>query len=123
MHTIAALEKEIMMQLDFVQKFVPQKTLSASKQRKTIFCGTGDSFASSQLAKVFSKFRVRAHDPLDLIKNKEISAGADPVLHICFRIDCVIQGKEEKEEDCFFIKENQLQCQFFHDLLNYHANL
>ncbi|SRR5579885_224553 len=75
MGTVDALEKEIAMQLDFIKKFVPQKTLSAAKQKKTIFCGTGDSFASSHLGEVFSKFRARAFDPLDLIKTRSLLLG------------------------------------------------
>src|SRR5574340_805465 len=77
MGTIDALEKEITMQLDFMRKFVPQKTLSARKQKKAIFCGAGDSFASAQLAAIFSKFGAKAYDPLDLIKNNEVFRGHD----------------------------------------------
>ncbi len=72
MSTIAALEKEIKMQIGFLERFVPQRALPISKQKKVIFCGTGDSFASAQLAEVFSQFRARAHDPLDLIKNRRM---------------------------------------------------
>ncbi|MGB9002920.1 MAG: sugar isomerase, partial [Nitrosotalea sp.] len=77
MSTVAALEKEIKMQLDFLEQFVPQKRLPVSKQKKAIFCGTGDSFASAQLAEVFSQFRAKAHDPLDLIKNRRMLQGRD----------------------------------------------
>jgi fructoselysine-6-P-deglycase FrlB-like protein len=69
MSTIAAFEKEIMMQLEYLKNFKPQKPLSILKQKKAIFCGTGDSFASAQLAEVFSQFKARSQDPLDLIKN------------------------------------------------------
>ena len=72
MRTILAFEKEIKMQVDFLKRFVPQKLLSVSKQKKTIFCGTGDSFVSAQIAEVFSDFRSRAFDPLDLLKNKKL---------------------------------------------------
>ncbi len=67
-YTISAYESEIMMQLEFLEHFQPQKPLSISDQQKAIFCGTGDSFASAQLAEVFSDFRVKALDPLDLSK-------------------------------------------------------
>ena len=77
MSTVAALEKEIKMQLDFLKRFVPQRTLSISKQKKAIFCGTGDSFASAQLAEAFSQFRAKAHDPLDLVKNRKMLSGHD----------------------------------------------
>jgi len=77
MDTVSAFEKEIAMQLDFIQKFVPQRKLSAKRQKNSVFCGTGDSFASSQLAEVFSNFQVRVYDPLDLIKNKKLVHGRD----------------------------------------------
>jgi fructoselysine-6-P-deglycase FrlB-like protein len=77
MYTITAFEKEIMMQLDYIKNFKPQKPLSYSKQKRAIFCGTGDSFASAQLAEVFSEFRARAHDPLDLIKKRNLLEGHD----------------------------------------------
>lgn len=77
MSTIQAFEKEIMMQLDFLETFQPQKMLSSTKQKRAIFCGTGDSFASALLAQVFSKFRVQVHDPLDLAKNKNLIKNHD----------------------------------------------
>ena len=72
MPTVAAFEKEIRMQVKFLEKFVPQKPLSVEKQKRAIFCGTGDSLASAQLAEVFSDFRAKAFDPLDLLKNKRL---------------------------------------------------
>ena len=73
MSTIAAFEKEIKMQVDFIKNFVPEKALSVSKQKRTIFCGTGDSYVSAHLAEVFSDFRARAFDPLDLLKNRKLA--------------------------------------------------
>jgi len=73
MSTIEAFEKEIKLQVRFVQDFVQQKQLSNKTQGKTIFCGTGDSFVSAQIAEAFSDFRVRALDPLDLLKNKRLT--------------------------------------------------
>lgn len=73
MSTIAAFEKEIKLQPSFVQNFVSQKQLAIPTQKQTIFCGTGDSFVSAQLAEVFSDFRARALDPLDLLKNKKLT--------------------------------------------------
>ncbi len=70
--TISAYESEIVMQLEFLEQFQSQKQISISEQQKTIFCGTGDSFASAQLGEVFSNFRVKALDPLDLSKYKKI---------------------------------------------------
>src|SRR5574340_708367 len=77
MSTIAAFEKEIMMQLRYLQNFKPQQMLSNSKQKKSIFCGTGDSYASALLAEVFSQFRASAFDPLDLLKNKNLVKNHD----------------------------------------------
>lgn len=77
MYTIEAYEKEIRMQLGYLQNFKPQKILSNIKQKKTIFCGTGDSYASALLGEVFSKFQARAHDPLDLLKNKSLVKNHD----------------------------------------------
>ncbi len=72
MRTIFAFEQEIKMQKNFLQRFVPQKLLSKSQQKKTIFCGTGDSFIAAQIAQVFSDFRSAVFDPLDLLKNKRL---------------------------------------------------
>ena len=72
MSTIDAFEKEINLQVRLIDDFVPQKQLSSTAQRQSIFCGTGDSFVSAQLAEVFSDFRTRALDPLDLLKNKKL---------------------------------------------------
>jgi fructoselysine-6-P-deglycase FrlB-like protein len=77
MSTITAFEKEIKLQVRFVQNFVSQKQLSIPKQKKAVFCGTGDSFVSAQLAEVFSGFRARACDPLDLLKNKRLAKDKD----------------------------------------------
>ena len=77
MRTIEALEKEIEMQVDFVEKFVPPKMLSLKEQRRAIFCGSGDSFASAHLAQSFSAFRASARDPLELMGQREAFAGRD----------------------------------------------
>lgn len=70
--TIAAFEKEIKMQPKFLEKLVPHKPLSVEKQKRAIFCGTGDSFLSAKIGEIFSDFRAKAFDPLDLIKNKRL---------------------------------------------------
>lgn len=77
MSTVAALESEIQLQLDFLKNFQPQKPIPKQKQRKTIFCGAGDSFVSALLAEVFSDFRIRTIDPLDLSKNMNILRNRD----------------------------------------------
>ncbi|MDE1843948.1 MAG: sugar isomerase [Thaumarchaeota archaeon] len=72
MSTIAAFESEIMMQLEFLEYFEPSKQLSIQNQQKAIFCGAGDSFVSAQLGEVFSDFRIKALDPLDISKYKRL---------------------------------------------------
>lgn len=72
MSTVAAFEKEIQMQLKFVKNFIPQKLISSLKQNQVIFCGTGDSFVSAKLTEVFSDFRAKAFDPLELLTNKKL---------------------------------------------------
>jgi len=71
--TIEAYEKDIILQTQFLQIFKPQSPISKVSQQKTIFCGSGDSFAAALLAEAFSDLRVRAVDPLELIKNKQIA--------------------------------------------------
>ncbi len=73
MKTIEAYEKDIILQTQFLQIFKPQSPISKVSQQKTIFCGSGDSFAAALLAEAFSDLRVRAADPLELIKNKQIT--------------------------------------------------
>lgn len=73
MKTIEAYEKDIILQTQFLQIFKPQSPISKVSQQKTIFCGSGDSFAAALLAEAFSDLRVRAVDPLELIKNKQIA--------------------------------------------------
>lgn len=72
MSTITAFEKEIRMQIKFVKNFTPQKPISPSKQNQVIFCGTGDSLVSAKLAEVFSDFKIKAFDPLELLANKKL---------------------------------------------------
>jgi len=71
--TIEAYEKDILLQIKFLKKFKPQRQLSETIQKNTIFCGTGDSFAAALLAEAFSNFKVHAADPLDLLKNKSLT--------------------------------------------------
>ena len=70
--TIAAFEREITMQLEFLSHFRPQKQLSVPLQRKIIFSGTGDSFAAALLGEVFSDSKAKALDPLDISKNPRL---------------------------------------------------
>lgn len=70
MQTIPALEHDIMSQLDFLHGFKPQKQINP---KNALFCGSGDSLASSMMAESFSDYEARAIDPLDLAKNKNIS--------------------------------------------------
>ncbi len=72
MNTIEAYEKDIELQLDFLKSFRKQRLLNYNQQKNTIFSGSGDSLASSMLAESFSGGIVRAMDPLDLYKNKQL---------------------------------------------------
>jgi fructoselysine-6-P-deglycase FrlB-like protein len=80
MNTIDAFENDIFLQIPYLQKIKLQKQLSKKKQLRTIFCGSGDSLAASLLAEAFSNFRVKAADPLDLLKNKSIIKNKDVYL-------------------------------------------
>jgi fructoselysine-6-P-deglycase FrlB-like protein len=70
MRTIVAFENDIVSQLEFLHKFKPQKPII---HRNALFCGSGDSLVSSMMAESFSDYIARAIDPLDLVKNKNIS--------------------------------------------------
>jgi len=72
MNTIEAFESDILLQIPYLQKFTSQKQLSIKKQKKTIFCGSGDSLAAALLAEAHSNYFVKAFDPLDLLKNKSL---------------------------------------------------
>jgi fructoselysine-6-P-deglycase FrlB-like protein len=73
MNTIEAYENDIKLQSEFLKNFIKQKPLSLNHQKNVIFTGSGDSLASAMLAEVFSNFRVKSMDPLDLLKNKSIA--------------------------------------------------
>lgn len=73
MKTIEAFERDIILQTLFLQTFQPQSPLSDVSQRNSIFCGSGDSFAAAMLAEAHSDLKVRAVDPLDLLKNQQIT--------------------------------------------------
>ena len=77
MTTISAFKNDIEFQTKFIENFIPFKPISISRQKRTIICGTGDSFAAALLCEAFSDFRVRAFDPLDLLKNKRIVRGKE----------------------------------------------
>jgi len=70
--TIEVFENDIKLQSELLQNFKKQKPLSAEKQKKAIFTGSGDSLASAMLAESFSNNIVKALDPLDLLKNKSL---------------------------------------------------
>lgn len=72
MKTIEALENDILLQIPYLQEFIPQKQLLEKTQHCAIFCGSGDSLAAAMLAESFSNLKVRAIDPLDLLKNSSI---------------------------------------------------
>ena len=72
MNSIEAYERDIYLQLDFLKSFRKQKTLSVNQQKNILFSGSGDSLISSLLAESFSGGIVKAMDPLDLYRNKEL---------------------------------------------------
>ena len=77
MNTISALEKDILLQVQNLSRFKPQISLNPIQQKNSIFCGSGDSLAASMLAEAFSESKVKAIDPLDLLKNKSIAQKND----------------------------------------------
>jgi fructoselysine-6-P-deglycase FrlB-like protein len=77
MKTIDAFENDVLLQIPYLQKMILQKQLSRKKQQKTIFCGSGDSLAAALLAESFSNYRIKTIDPLDLMKNPDISKNKD----------------------------------------------
>ena len=72
MNTIEALEKDIRLQVSCLKNFKPSKKINQNTQKKSVFCGSGDSLAAAMLAQAYSHFEVKAMDPLDLLKNKSI---------------------------------------------------
>ena len=77
MKTIDAFENDVLLQIPYLQNIVLQKQLPIKKQQKIIFCGSGDSLSAAVLAESFSNYRIRAADPLDLIKNPDIAKNKD----------------------------------------------
>ncbi len=75
MKTVEAFERDIHLQLEFLKNIKLQKPLSEKTQKKTVFCGSGDSLAAAMAAEAFSDYRARALDPLDLAKNKRLLKG------------------------------------------------
>jgi len=71
--TIEAFERDVILQTQFLHTFQPQQPLSDVSQRHSMFCGSGDSLAAAMLAEAYSDLKVRAVDPLDLLKNQQIT--------------------------------------------------
>jgi fructoselysine-6-P-deglycase FrlB-like protein len=67
-NTIDAFAKDISLQLDYLEKFRPQKTV-----KNAVFVGSGDSLCAAMLAEAFSNYDARAFDPLELANNKAIA--------------------------------------------------
>jgi len=72
MNTIEAYEKDINLQSNFLKSFRKQKFIPSNRQKNILFSGSGDSLVSSMLAESFSGGMVKAMDPLDLYKNKQL---------------------------------------------------
>ena len=68
MNTVDAFENDILLQLEFLKKFKPQKKQSLP----SVFCGSGDSLCAAMLAEAFSDYRIQACDPLEFVKNPKI---------------------------------------------------
>jgi fructoselysine-6-P-deglycase FrlB-like protein len=73
MNSIEAYEKDIELQLDFLELFRKQKPLSQNQQKNALFSGSGDSLVSAMLAESFSNGLVKVMDPLDLYRNKHLT--------------------------------------------------
>ncbi|MFB5597504.1 MAG: sugar isomerase, partial [Nitrosopumilaceae archaeon] len=73
MNTISALEKDILLQVQNLARFEYPPRIREAVQKHSVFCGSGDSLAACMLAEAFSDCRVKAVDPLDLLKNKTIA--------------------------------------------------
>ena len=69
--TISAFENDVQLQLDYLEKFVPQK----QTQKNAIFCGSGDSLCAAMLAEAFSNYNAKSCDPLELAKNPKMALG------------------------------------------------
>lgn len=70
MRTILAFERDIILQVEFLSDFKPQRPIDP---KTALFCGSGDSLASCMIAECFSDYGARAMDPLFLAKNRNIS--------------------------------------------------
>ncbi len=75
MKTVEAFERDVHLQLEFLKNIKLQKPLAEPIQKRTVFCGTGDSLASAMLAETFSDYVAKALDPLDATKNKNLLRG------------------------------------------------
>jgi fructoselysine-6-P-deglycase FrlB-like protein len=71
-NTINTYEKDVLLQVKFLKTLKIKQQFPKIKQNQTIFCGSGDSFASAMLAEAHSQYTVKAFDPLDLLKNKSL---------------------------------------------------
>lgn len=75
--SIKSMAKDIESQVRCLKRFKTQEPLDTRRQKRAIFCGSGDSLASAMLAEAHSSLRARAVDPLDIIKNKEMLKDRD----------------------------------------------
>ena len=75
MDTISAFERDVFSQEDLLRNFVPRTPIPQAAQKRSVFCGSGDSLAAAMLAESFSGGLVRSADPLDIVQNRGLSAG------------------------------------------------
>ena len=75
--SIAAMSRDIEAQVGCLEGFAAREPLPAERQSRSVFCGSGDSLAAAMLAEAHSGLRIRAADPLDLLKNESVLNGRD----------------------------------------------
>jgi len=68
-NTIDAFANDVSMQLEYLEKFKPQKMT-----KNAVFVGSGDSLCAAMLAEAFSNYGEISCDPLELAKNRSIAS-------------------------------------------------
>ena len=75
MESMAAYLRDIDLQGESADRFVPPAPLTRAEQANAVFTGSGDSMAAAMLAEAFSDYRARALDPQVLWRNPGIVSG------------------------------------------------
>jgi len=82
MNTIDAYEQEIRFQISDLRRFVREskiRKLNIKDQERSLFTGTGDSFAAAMVTEFASNNKVQCVDPMDICLNPSI--GKDKLLY------------------------------------------